>query len=58
MEAEPEHPELQPQDERTALVQRLDQYRAIATAALVDRTWIAGSTTPNVWSCSKVDLPA
>jgi len=21
-------------------------------------TWIAGSTTPNVWSCRKVDLPA
>ena len=39
MEAEPERPDLQPQDERTALVQRLDQYRGIATAALVDLEW-------------------
>ena len=26
--------------------------------SLFGRTWIAGSTTPNVWSCKKVDLPA
>jgi len=39
MEAELEHPDLQPQDERTALGQRLDQYRAIATATLVDLEW-------------------
>ena len=44
MEAEPERPDLQPQDERTALVQRLDQYRAIATAALADLEWEEAST--------------
>ena len=44
MEAEPEHPDLQPQDERTVLVQRLDQYRAIATAALVDLEWKVASS--------------
>lgn len=32
-------PDLQPEDERSGLVQRLDQYRAIATAALVDVPW-------------------
>lgn len=32
-------PDLQPTDERTALVQRLDQYRAIASAALADVPW-------------------
>jgi hypothetical protein len=31
--------DLRPGDERTALVQRLDQYRAIAAAALVDLEW-------------------
>lgn len=31
--------DLQPADERTALVQRLDQYRAIANAALADLPW-------------------
>jgi Protein of unknown function (DUF664) len=41
---EPEHPDLQPEDERTALVQRLDQYRAIATAALLDLQWEQAST--------------
>ncbi len=30
----PQLPDLQPEDERTALVQRLDHYRAIASAAL------------------------
>jgi len=35
----PAAPDLQPEDERTALVQRLDQYRAIAAAALVDVPW-------------------
>lgn len=35
----PADPELQPEDERAALVQRLDHYRAIATAALVDVPW-------------------
>ena len=39
MEAWTAHPDLQPGDERTALVQRLDQYRAIATAALIDLEW-------------------
>lgn len=38
------HPDLQPGDERTALVQRLDQYRAIAAAALVDLGWEDAST--------------
>ena len=37
-------PDLQPEDERTALVQRLDQYRAIAVAALVDVAWDPAST--------------
>jgi len=32
-------PDLQPGDERTALVQRLDHYRHIATAALTDLDW-------------------
>jgi hypothetical protein len=31
-----EHPDLQPEDERTAVVQRLDHYRAIVRAALID----------------------
>ena len=35
----PPRPDLQPDDERAALVQRLDQYRAIATAALEDVPW-------------------
>ena len=42
--AETDHPDLQPEDERTALVQRLDQYRAIATAALTDVRWEDAST--------------
>jgi hypothetical protein len=41
---ETEHPDLQPEDERTALVQRLDQYRAIAAAALRDLEWEEAST--------------
>ena len=32
-------PGLQPMDERNALVERLDQYRAISIAALTDLTW-------------------
>jgi hypothetical protein len=43
-DAEAEHPDLQPEDERTALVQRLDQYRAIVAAALVDLEWEEAST--------------
>lgn len=39
-----EHPDLQPEDERTALVQSLDHYRAIATAALIDLQWEQAST--------------
>ena len=31
--------DLQPRDERTALVQRLDRYRAIAAASLADLEW-------------------
>jgi hypothetical protein len=42
--AHPTHPDLQPDDERTALVQRLDQYRSIATAALIDLQWDEAST--------------
>jgi uncharacterized protein DUF664 len=38
------HPDLRPGDERTALVQRLDRYRAIASAALVDLEWEDAST--------------
>jgi hypothetical protein len=37
-------PDLQPENERTALVQRLDQYRAIAAAALIDLPWDEAST--------------
>lgn len=33
------YPDLQPTDERTALVQRLDQYRATAATVLVDTPW-------------------
>jgi len=36
--------DLQPEDELTALVQRLDQYRAIAAAALVEVPWKQAST--------------
>ena len=32
-------PDLRPEDERTALVQRLDQYRTIAASALFDISW-------------------
>lgn len=39
-----EHPELQPRDERAALEQRLDQYRSIAAATLVDLEWEQAST--------------
>jgi hypothetical protein len=38
------HPDLRPGDERTALVQRLDQYRAVAAGALVDLEWDQAST--------------
>ena len=44
--AETEHPDLRPADERTALVQRLDHYRAIASAALIDLEWDEASTRP------------
>ena len=43
-DAEIEHPDLQPADERTALVQRLDQYRAIVTAGIADLDWEEAST--------------
>ena len=39
-----ELPDLQPTDERTALGQRLDHYRAIAIAALIDVEWEVAST--------------
>jgi len=41
--ASPAHPDLQPPDELTALVQRLDQYRTIAATALADVPWEAAS---------------
>jgi len=37
--AGPALPDRRPEDERTAVVQRLDQYRAIAAAALVGVPW-------------------
>jgi hypothetical protein len=40
----PAQPDLQPGDERTALGQRLDQYRAIVAGALVDVPWHRAST--------------
>lgn len=33
------HPDLRPPDERTALTQRLDQYRSIVRSSLADVTW-------------------
>ncbi|MDD9372082.1 MAG: DUF664 domain-containing protein [Acidimicrobiales bacterium] len=42
--ADSQHPDLQPDDERTALVQFLDHHRVIAAAALVDLEWEAAST--------------
>lgn len=39
MGVQPEHPDIRPADERTALVQFLDQYRAIAANALRDLVW-------------------
>lgn len=46
MSDEPRHPDLQPVDERTALTQRLDQYRATLSAALADLAWEEASTRP------------
>ncbi len=40
----PQEPDLQPEDERTALGQRLDQYRAITIAALAGVPWEVAST--------------
>jgi hypothetical protein len=40
----PVYPDLQPDGERSALVQRLDQYRAIAADGLVDVAWPEAST--------------
>ena len=37
------HLDLQPPDERTALVQRLDQYREIARASIADLAWEVAS---------------
>jgi hypothetical protein len=39
-----QHPELQPDGERTALEQRLDWYRALAASALTDLGWDEAST--------------
>lgn len=44
--------DLQPDDERTALVQQLDQYRAIVVAALVDVPWAQASA----WLLPATDL--
>jgi hypothetical protein len=38
-----DHPDLQPKDERTALVQRLDHHRTAASAALRDLEWAEAS---------------
>jgi hypothetical protein len=38
------HLDLQPPDERTALVQRLDQYRPVARSGLADLGWDVAST--------------
>lgn len=43
-DALPVHPDLQPANERAALQQRLDQYRAVALTALVDVPWEKPST--------------
>lgn len=43
-ERRPVEPDLQPEDERTALVQRLDHYRALASAAHGDVPWEDAST--------------
>jgi hypothetical protein len=43
-DALPVHVDLQPADERTALQQRLDQYRAVALTTLVDVPWDKAST--------------
>lgn len=43
MSDEREQIDLQPPDERTALVQRLDQYRAIASDAITDLDWEVAS---------------
>lgn len=40
----PSHPDLQPGDERTALEQRLDFYRSVARAALIDVPWHLASS--------------
>jgi hypothetical protein len=40
----PGYPDLRPDDERSALLQRLDQYRAIAATALVDVPWYQATT--------------
>jgi hypothetical protein len=44
MSADPKHPDLQPADERTALTQRQDHYRAILSGSLADLTWEEAST--------------
>lgn len=41
--AQPGAPDLQPEDERTALVQRLDWYRAIVAGVLDDVSWGAAT---------------
>ncbi len=49
---ETEHPDLQPEDERTALVQRLDQYRAAGVERLLPATdlTIAGIVKHLAWA--------
>lgn len=41
-----EHPDLRPADERTALSQRLDQYRSVAAASLTGLSWDLASAHP------------
>ena len=42
--AKAEYPDLQPDNERSALEQRLDQYRAVAAAAIIGVAWPDATT--------------
>ena len=41
---EPAYPDLQPENERVALVQRLDHYRALVVGAVIDVPWTQASS--------------
>lgn len=40
------YPDLQPADERIALIQRLDQYRSVTAASLTGLSWDLASAHP------------